>query len=102
MRAVPLLAFSVNFLNALLTTLFPLYILGIGLTLAKKLVELHGGSVKAHSEGLGKGSTFTVTFPLPAVIEKPSEEIPAKERDAGRLQGVRVLVVEDEAARRAA
>jgi signal transduction histidine kinase len=39
--------------------------LGIGLSLVKHLVELHGGQVSAHSGGLGKGSTFTVSLPLP-------------------------------------
>ena len=37
--------------------------LGIGLSLAKKLVELHGGSIAAQSEGAGKGSTFIVELP---------------------------------------
>jgi signal transduction histidine kinase len=42
--------------------------LGIGLTIVRHIVELHGGSVAAHSEGEGRGSTFTVTLPLGATI----------------------------------
>jgi len=38
--------------------------LGIGLTLARRLVELHGGSITAESEGEGRGATFRVTFPV--------------------------------------
>ena len=38
--------------------------LGIGLTLVKNLVEMHHGSVEAHSAGLGKGSEFTIRLPL--------------------------------------
>ena len=42
--------------------------LGIGLALAKSLVDLHGGNIQAHSSGLGKGSTFTVSLPLAPVL----------------------------------
>jgi signal transduction histidine kinase len=37
---------------------------GIGLALAKGLIEMHGGSIEAHSEGLGKGSEFVMRLPL--------------------------------------
>jgi PAS domain S-box-containing protein len=69
--------------------------LGIGLSLAKKLVELHGGSIRAESEGAGAGSTFTVR--LPAARRTPSTEISR----AGAVSmttveaGHRVLVVDD-------
>ena len=38
--------------------------LGLGLSIAKELVQMHGGSITAHSKGLGKGSVFTVRLPL--------------------------------------
>jgi signal transduction histidine kinase len=47
--------------------------LGIGLTLVKRLVELHGGHIEAHSEGLNRGSTFTLLLPL---AEGASSELP--------------------------
>jgi K+-sensing histidine kinase KdpD len=67
--------------------------LGVGLTLVRRLVEQHGGRVKAHSEGRGRGSTFTVRLPR---IDAPPicapEGAPGARLDAVRL---RVLVVED-------
>jgi PAS domain S-box-containing protein len=69
--------------------------LGIGLTLVRSLVEMHGGSVEAHSPGLGQGSEFVVRLPARAAIpsEWPGAEIEPEPPAAGR--GVRVLVVED-------
>jgi PAS domain S-box-containing protein len=49
--------------------------LGIGLSLARRLIELHGGSIVARSEGLGRGSEFIVTLPLAAPLSSsPSDE----------------------------
>lgn len=65
--------------------------LGLGLTLARSLVELHGGALCAHSEGPGKGSEFRVTLPLAARREGRPEpgRVPARSR------ACRVVVVED-------
>ncbi len=68
--------------------------LGIGLALVRSLVELHGGSVAAHSEGVGKGSRFVVTLPRAAAEDLPE----AAQGDAAPLApsaARRVLVVDD-------
>jgi signal transduction histidine kinase len=68
--------------------------LGIGLTLVKRLVELHGGSVEAFSEGAGQGSEFVVRLPaLADVHQVPQQAEPAA--DARTVTGRRVLVVDD-------
>lgn len=67
--------------------------LGIGLSLARKFVELHGGQVAAQSDGPGKGSEFIVR--LPAEPESDRRE-PASEKAAQEVsRGHRILVVED-------
>jgi PAS domain S-box-containing protein len=67
--------------------------LGLGLAMAKGLVELHGGTVEAHSAGQGQGATFTVRLPRqPGGAEAPAPG-PAPAPPAG--QPPRVLVVED-------
>jgi len=68
--------------------------LGIGLTLVKRLVELHGGSVEAKSDGLGCGSEFVVTLPLAAsqAVDRPDDAPSAVEAAALPL---RILVVDD-------
>jgi CheY-like chemotaxis protein/anti-sigma regulatory factor (Ser/Thr protein kinase) len=79
--------------------------LGLGLSIARQLVELHGGTVMAESPGAGKGTTFKVMLPVTSVhhdlnnIEKTPQPIiegnNATESEPA-LNGVRVLVVDDE------
>jgi two-component system, chemotaxis family, CheB/CheR fusion protein len=67
--------------------------MGIGLSLVNQLAELHGGRAAAHSEGLGKGSQFTVWLPLQsASILQPQPVSPLAE---GELEGAHILVVDD-------
>jgi CheY-like chemotaxis protein len=68
--------------------------LGIGLTLVKNLVSMHGGSVSAHSEGLGKGSEFVVRLPLVATPVKRTENI-APQPSEPATAGFRLLIVDD-------
>jgi len=72
--------------------------LGLGLSIVKHLIELHGGSVTAESGGKGHGATFTIVLPIPAVnIEPlPPPMLVADEHTRSMLAGVRVLVVDDE------
>jgi PAS domain S-box-containing protein len=79
--------------------------LGLGLAICKQLVELHGGSIRAASQGEGMGATFSVQLPLSIVQldEQGAPRIhPTAETQAGemlslpRLEGVRVFVVDDE------
>jgi CheY-like chemotaxis protein len=77
--------------------------LGLGLSIVRHIVELHGGEINATSDGPGRGSTFTIKFPLLGVRE-PGSLRPRHPRVAdglanvllGRLDRVRVLLVDDE------
>ncbi|PQV63328.1 PAS/PAC sensor hybrid histidine kinase [Abditibacterium utsteinense] len=86
--------------------------LGLGLAIVRHLVELHGGSVEAHSEGVGKGAIFTLKLPLSAVrlldvsksdeSENNEEKVPFLDgiqslvENSPRLDGLHVLVVDDQ------
>jgi signal transduction histidine kinase/ActR/RegA family two-component response regulator len=79
--------------------------LGLGLAVARHLVELHGGAITAESEGVGKGSVFSVDLPLgqerrdPARAEERRRELERRHSRSGgvvRLDGVHVLLVEDD------
>ena len=67
--------------------------LGIGLTLVKRLIEMHGGSVTAHSDGPGTGSEFAVRLPL--VCAPRAEATAAADQAKTSARHSRVLVVED-------
>jgi signal transduction histidine kinase/ActR/RegA family two-component response regulator len=77
--------------------------LGLGLAIVKQLVELHGGTIEAHSLGHGTGATFEVH--LPSVVpsrgavpapHRSSQSLPPSRVDGSLLRGLRVLVVDDE------
>ena len=67
--------------------------LGIGLTLVQRLVEMHGGSVEARSDGPGKGSEFIIRLPIASAVEKKHAQ--GKETKDGAPKLRRILVVDD-------
>jgi CheY-like chemotaxis protein len=79
--------------------------LGLGLSIVKQLVELHGGTIRASSEGEGAGATFVVSLPLRALRDHPTP--PGEHPAAGRapvkrtpdvsLAGIAVVVIDDDA-----
>ncbi len=64
--------------------------LGLGLSLVRSLVELHGGSVSVHSDGVGKGATFRLRLPLALTSEAPAETT-----TRGEPQSLDLLLIED-------
>ncbi|MDE1925424.1 MAG: MASE1 domain-containing protein [Patescibacteria group bacterium] len=72
--------------------------LGIGLSLTKRLVELHGGTIRAESLGRGKGSEFIVELPISPNLQLQLPHAPAEvptAREAGGLKYPKILVVDD-------
>jgi signal transduction histidine kinase/ActR/RegA family two-component response regulator len=81
--------------------------LGLGLTIVKHLVELHGGTIDARSDGRGRGSSFVLRIPIAPARSRPLPPIrplaqgpsrpPVAQAACPQIAGLRVLVVEDEA-----
>jgi two-component system, chemotaxis family, CheB/CheR fusion protein len=69
--------------------------LGLGLAIVRHIVEVHGGEVRADSDGVGHGATFTVTLPQLAQAAT-SLSLPVKRTVSRSIRGVRVLLVEDD------
>jgi len=93
-----------RFLQANSTTTREYGGLGLGLSIVRHLVELHGGTVQAESEGLGKGATFTVTLPIRAVdynLDRSERQSQLHKEETAiappSLEGLRIVVVDDEA-----
>ena len=74
--------------------------LGLGLAIARHIIEMHGGSIEAASKGEGEGSTFTVTFPISLRDDEAAAAGRSSDDDTApaeaTLAGVRILVVDDE------
>jgi len=73
--------------------------MGLGLTIVKELIQLHGGTVKAASRGNGQGTSVTLEFPVPAVLDQPGTWLRRRagiEPPQARLDGVSILIVDDE------
>jgi CheY-like chemotaxis protein len=78
--------------------------LGIGLSIAKHIVELHGGSIEARSAGPGRGATFVVRLPISPLVSTTVgvSRVPATKTQAAAtappvgLDGIRVLIVDDD------
>lgn len=70
--------------------------LGLGLTISKKLVEMHSGSIEAVSKGRHRGAAFTVRFPLPQQNELPvRRDFSSPPERLSKFPGLRILLVED-------
>ncbi len=68
--------------------------MGIGLTLVRTLVELHGGTVSAHSDGVDQGSEFSIKIPI-AESEETQQSVATNHPSLKPIRPLRVLVVDD-------
>ena len=73
----------------------PISGLGLGLTLVRRLAELHGGTVEAHSEGVGKGAEFVVRLPLAVSAPAPAAASDGQAPESGPVSPRRILLVDD-------
>ncbi|MFT3883314.1 MAG: hybrid sensor histidine kinase/response regulator [Gemmatales bacterium] len=69
--------------------------LGIGLTLVKKIIEMHKGSIHASSEGIGLGSLFSIRLPLDEALQKATDHVSNPIASSAKVTQHRVLVVDD-------
>ncbi|CAN7145246.1 PAS domain-containing protein [Massilia sp. LjRoot122] len=69
--------------------------LGIGLSLVRRLVDMHGGTVSASSAGPGSGSVFTVRLPLVHARPAPAPDVRPDDSDGSAVEGTKILVVDD-------
>ncbi|HEY1662682.1 MAG TPA: ATP-binding protein [Verrucomicrobiae bacterium] len=66
--------------------------LGLGLAITRSIIEAHGGAIQAHSQGLGKGATFSFEIPIKPVKMVKEEKLPAAQQ---KISGRHILLVED-------
>jgi signal transduction histidine kinase/DNA-binding response OmpR family regulator len=70
--------------------------LGLGLAIVRHLVEAHGGTATAASDGVDQGASFTIQLPLATPTSRPAKASPPRRQRAKPLKGLRILAVDDE------